>query len=185
MRRPASAGHVTSHSNSHWYSTATEHHLTASVRAAGDPPFAQFQTDMCCTQPTQQRVDEMLGMCYLPEQQVHAQIDAVGPTNLTIICTHKEDVDAYNTAMLHRQFTADQIVPVHAKDFSTGLPHWQEWEDSAVSTNTLPQVAIGARVLITSNLNYRERCGQRCAGLCERHHHRARRARAQHPRTRT
>jgi hypothetical protein len=33
--------HIT---NSHWYTKATEHHLTASVRAAGDPPFAQFQT---------------------------------------------------------------------------------------------------------------------------------------------
>ncbi len=44
-------------------------------------------------------------------------------------------------------------MPVPAKDFSTNLPHWQEWEDSASSSNTLPEVAIGARVLITSNLN--------------------------------
>jgi hypothetical protein len=133
--------------NSHWYTKATEHHLTASVRAAGDPPFAQFQTDVRCTQPTQQQVDEVLGMCYLPEHKVQAHIDAVGANNLTIICTHKEDVDAYNTAMLHRQFTPDQIWAVPVKDFSTSMPHWPEWEDSAATTNTLPLVAIGARVL--------------------------------------
>ena len=45
------------------------------------------------------------------------------------------------------------MVDVPARDFASGLPLWQEWQDGAAAANTLPEVAIGARVLITSNLN--------------------------------
>jgi hypothetical protein len=132
--------HIT---NSHWYRKATEHHLHASIRAASDPAFAEFQVDVRSKQPSQNKVDRVLGRCYLPEGQVQAHIDAVGANSLTIICTHKEDVDRYNTTMLHKQFKRKHIVQVPARDFTAGMPYWQEWEDGAAAANSLPEVAIG------------------------------------------
>jgi ATP-dependent exoDNAse (exonuclease V) alpha subunit len=142
--------HIT---NSHWYGRATAYHLCCNFRAAGDPGLVRFQ-NLCRTQqPTQAEVDAALRRCYISEADVDAHIDSVGVENILVLCSHREDVAAYNAMLLRKMFSARSIVTVQTQDYNSGKPDWPEWTEVAAAANTLPEVAVGAPVMITSNVN--------------------------------
>jgi hypothetical protein len=142
--------HITT---SHWYNTATEYHMPSSYRAAGDPGLVGF-LNLCRTQqPSQAEVDAALGQCYIDPSTVEAHIDRLGPANVTILCSHREDVGHYNSMLLRKQFSQQQILRVEKHNYNAHLPQWDEWDKLAAASDTLPEVAIGAPVMITSNIN--------------------------------
>jgi hypothetical protein len=93
--------------------------------------------------------------CIIDENSVQDYIDA----STTIMCSHREDVNRYNTMMVKTIFGDDALrVPVQVTPMPSDsrLASWLGKTDF----HTLPYVAVGARVLFTKNINKKSGCSE-------------------------
>ncbi|KAG2482459.1 hypothetical protein HYH03_018605 [Edaphochlamys debaryana] len=141
-----------------FFRECTKHHLPISVRHALDQPFSAF-LDICrVRRPTQAEIDAIFppsGPAYITE----AAVAATATPTTTVLCTHVEDTRAHNHRVLARLSATpgSGIGPIHMcrvdHDVTdpimlNRLSTWLQDPDF----HTLPQVAVGARVMITQNL---------------------------------
>lgn len=70
----------------------------------------------------------------------------------TVLCTHNEDVARLNKAILRRLFSPDAIVQVPLHTDATDEAFLRPWLNDT-TFHTLTEVAVGAAVLITNNIN--------------------------------
>lgn len=126
--------------------------LTSNVRNASDPAFAALVRDVAAAAPTQQRLDEVLGACYISEADVQRMFTA----RHMVICTHWEDVISYNDMAMQKLFQSSDIIHVAIRSNAAGNPDMAEWLqpwDTIDDFHELQTVAVGARVMITRNLD--------------------------------
>jgi len=139
-------------SNSPWWPQATMHTLHTNVRQAQDPEYLTFLNIIRTRAPTQTEIDTYLQHCYVHPHEALARLTA----ETTIICTHRLDVDRYNTIMLNQLFHAEAVQQTCVRTTATpdllALPSVQQ-ELHDRNHHTLPSVALGAKVTLTSNLN--------------------------------
>jgi len=70
----------------------------------------------------------------------------------TIFCTHKVDVEKYNTIVLQKHFPTSEIYQVKMDTNATNIEHIQPWLNNK-SFNHIHTIAIGALVMLTNNIN--------------------------------
>jgi hypothetical protein len=127
------------------------------MRQVDDLPFAEFLARLRVSTPSQESIDEVLGECYVTEDDVADIIaDALSTPGeqLTILTSHREERDLYNSVMLKNLFPPEKIIDIPCiswckKDPSMAThPDLKEWllDDNF---HELPIVAVGARVLNT------------------------------------
>lgn len=151
----------------HW-SRRVQHDLTTSVRHASDKPFAAFLDHVRIARPTQELLDTTLlahrvpldanttdtrGMCINPSDVASLITDET-----TVICSHRSDARSHNATALHTLFpdTASHIdLPLHLvgdmpeSAYDDSLRRWL----ADKRFHTCPTLAIGAKVMITTNIN--------------------------------
>jgi hypothetical protein len=70
----------------------------------------------------------------------------------TIFCTHKVDVEKYNTIVLQKHFPTSEIYQVNMDTKATNIEHIQPWLNNT-SFNFIHTIVIGALVIFTNNIN--------------------------------
>jgi ATP-dependent exoDNAse (exonuclease V) alpha subunit len=154
--------HVTS---SPFWPRFTMHHLTMSVRHALDKPYAEFLNIIRVDEPSVDILNAALDECFLPDDSdVHALLSQCEPgthtpIHTTIIVSHCDLQSKYNTMAFDVAYPneADHIAIHPATTHSHqagGEPdvNMDKWLHDA-EYHTLTRVAIGARVVITKNIN--------------------------------
>jgi hypothetical protein len=120
------------------------------VRHEKDGPYLRFLNILRFRRPTQDEIDDVLSDCLTSEDEALAS----ATLETTILCTHNKDVDRFNSAILKRLFPPSEIVELPLltnAPFESFSKNWILNE----SFYTLKEVAIGASVVITKNLNLR------------------------------
>lgn len=124
------------------------HHLIINLRQCKDPGHMEFLSIIRHRRPTQDEIDAALSSCFVSKD------DALALANIktTVLCTHNEDVVRLNKAILRRLFPEECIVQVPLRTDAPGEPFLSEWLKNT-DFHTLTEVAIGALVMITNNIN--------------------------------
>jgi ATP-dependent exoDNAse (exonuclease V) alpha subunit len=138
-------------SNSAIWRSFTRHSLTRSMRHAGDPPLMTFLDIIRARKPTQEEIDTVLSECVLPDTSA-AVAAYCAVDNVTVLCTHVEDVAYYNTRMLMQRFPPLDIVATPLNTNATGVAGLQHWVED-YKFHTLFGFAPGARIMLTENLD--------------------------------
>jgi len=130
------------------WATFQKHYLTDSVRHAGDHLFLGFLNYIRCNTPSNQLIQSILGHLVLERQDVDTYLDET----CTVLCTHREDTRYYNNHMLLKMFPPTNIHPTPMLTNAANNPDLKKWlqEDKF---ETLHGVAVGARVVLQSNLD--------------------------------
>ena len=136
--------HLSSHPR---YRLFQKYHLTTVLRQASDVDFLSFLNSVRLQNPSQHAIDACLKQCFVSEDAGYAFIDA----NTTIICTHRNDVAKYNALCLLNFFPSEHIVEVPVE--TNAPPELETWS-ACPKFHQLSHVAIGARVLITENIDF-------------------------------
>jgi hypothetical protein len=128
--------------------------LKTSVRHQADLPFSTFLNIIRDRRPTQHELDAILPPQYwMPSEDVVAA--CVADPTTTILCTHREDVARYNDQVLEQLSAAGLVGPVHRTPLATNardVTDMHEWLSNPYH-HPLRSVAVGARVMITSNID--------------------------------
>lgn len=130
------------------------HQLSVSLRHARDPPFNSFLEHISTHEIDERELAEALpaSLHISPEEVVHA---CVADPSTTVLCTHVEDVQAYNTKILEALYEAGVVGDVHLTPVETDVenePGLLDWVANP-RHHTLQCVALGARVMLTHNLD--------------------------------
>jgi hypothetical protein len=80
------------------------------------------------------------------------EIDFCIDRTTTIICTHKVDIEKYNTIVLQKHFPISEIYQVKMDTNVTNIEHIQPWWNNK-SFNHIHTIAIGAFVMFIDNIN--------------------------------
>jgi ATP-dependent exoDNAse (exonuclease V) alpha subunit len=80
------------------------------------------------------------------------EIDVPIDRTTTILCTHKVDVEKYNTIALQKHFPTSEIYQVKMDTNVTNIEHIQPWLNNK-SFNHIHTIAIGAFVMFIDNIN--------------------------------
>jgi hypothetical protein len=126
--------------------------LTSNFRAAADPVLCEFQATARTQTVTQEYIDQVFAERYIDASDV----DALLTSDARAICSHQQEVDHYNDLSLHKHFAADDIqaVPMLATSRTTNAPLPEaSYAKAAKGFHLLSEVAIGAPVRITSNID--------------------------------
>jgi hypothetical protein len=83
--------------------------------------------------------------------QIH-EIDFCNDRTITILYTHKVDVEKYNTIDLQKHFPTSKIYQVKMDTNATNIEHIQPWLNNK-SSNHIHTIAIGAFVMFINNIN--------------------------------
>lgn len=137
-------------SNSIWWKYIRWHHFISSVRHEKDGPYLRFLNILRFRRPTQDEIDDVLSDCLTSEEEALAS----ATLETTILCTHNKDVDRFNSAILMRLLSPSKIVQL---PLLTNAPFESFSKNWILNENfyTLKEVAIGASVVVTKNLNLR------------------------------
>lgn len=145
------ACHITSYP--HW-SKAVKHHLHTSYRHANDSIFSQFLNQIRMDRATQAAIDAVLSDCYIHQDKVIEYIHK----DTTILCTHIDRTDYYNGLAMKKLFPSTSVIKVSARvskvplDLNTEDTAWYETWLSNTHFHRLPFLAIGAKVMLTTNM---------------------------------
>ena len=145
--------HITS--NPHW-PVAEKHRLETSYRHANDPVFAAFLNRIRLHPVDQSAVDEVLADCYISREDVHGYIHP----NTTILCSHCERTDEYNRMAMGKLFPPTDVAPVcarvsHPPDVDLLSAADRQWYHTWMTDpkfHRLPLIAVGAKVMLTTNM---------------------------------
>jgi hypothetical protein len=128
-----------------------KYELTCQPRFHGDPPFAALLSLIRKRAPTQQELDSVLGPLVVKHVTQQQALEMAEPSS-TALCSHRKDVAAYNEAVLQRLFPAESIVDLPLDTNAEGRPDYETWLKEP-NFHKLKQVAVGARVALTANLD--------------------------------
>jgi ATP-dependent exoDNAse (exonuclease V) alpha subunit len=138
------------------------HHLTSSVRHASDPVYLRFLSTIRFRRPSQSEIDEVLSEYFMAEKDTIARANET----TTVLCTHNQDVDRLNKAILHHLFPENEIVSIPlctAAPFESFSKNWILDE----KLYTLSKVAVGAAVIVTGNINLKASASNGARGIVE------------------
>lgn len=123
------------------------HYLSTSMRHAGDPAHIAFLNIIRQRKPTAAEIMAHLGSCFITIDDALAKADH----NTTFLCTHRADVTAINAEVAQKIFP-DTLIPVPLVSNADDVPELQTWlADSRF--HTLTHVALGAHVMLTTNID--------------------------------
>ena len=134
--------------NSFWWDHVNMHELDIPMRHT-DPEFADLIRLMRKQRPTQQHPDSVLGQCAITAEEIPGLMQN---DDLTILCAYRQQVAEYNEAVLRTKFDEAQIHAIQPAGNGADCPELAEWFDDP-EANTLPLVAVGAKVMVLSNIN--------------------------------
>ena len=134
--------------SSFWWDHVNVHELDIPMRHT-DPEFAELIHVMRKERPTQQHLDRVLGQCLIPPEEVPELMRA---DDLTILCAYRSQVSQYNEAALLAKFSMPLIHAVHPAGSAANCPELSDWFNDS-KANMLPLVAVGAKVMVLSNIN--------------------------------
>lgn len=72
--------------------------------------------------------------------------------DLTVLCAYRKEVSQYNEAALLAKFNMPLIHAVHPAGSGANCPELSDWFND-LQANMLPLVAVGAEVMVLSNIN--------------------------------
>jgi hypothetical protein len=132
------------------------------VRHAADPLYLEFLNIIRFRRPTQEEIDTAISGCLIAKRDaINAASDAT-----TILCTHNQDVNHLNRAILHRIFPSDQIVQISLRTTAPFEDFSKKWILDE-EFYTLSEVAIGAAVIVTANINLRVDASNGARGIVQ------------------
>ncbi|DBB04068.1 TPA: hypothetical protein ACH3X1_013121 [Trebouxia sp. C0004] len=114
-----------------------------------DPVFANLLNFMRMEQPSQQLLEDVLGHCVVSEQDLPALLS---PSDVTVLCALKPQVAKYNMDILHARFHAPTVLIVLVHGSGGSVLELSEWFNNQ-DFHCLPNVAIGARVMVLENID--------------------------------
>jgi hypothetical protein len=82
-----------------YWKMAQQHFLSISMHHATDPKYLQFPNIIWEKKPTIKEIQKLFSPCCLQIQEIDFPIDRT----TTILCTHKIDVEKYNTIDLQKK----------------------------------------------------------------------------------
>ena len=134
--------------SSFWWDFVNVHELDIPMRHT-DPQFAELIRVMHKERPTQEHLDSVLSMCTISPGAVP---ELMQNGDLTILCAYKAEVAQYNEVALLAKFNMPLIHAVHPAGSGATCPELYDWFNDTQG-NMLPLVAVGAKVLVLSNIN--------------------------------
>lgn len=117
--------------------------LNASVSQSEDPFYLKFLNIIRDRKPTQEEIELYLKDCVFNEDQIKGALDE----NITILCTHRRDVDMYNIMMISKCFWLKDVHDFLIDSNAFGVEELGEWINDT-KFNQLKKVAVGARVMV-------------------------------------
>jgi hypothetical protein len=112
-----------------------------------DPGYIQFFNIIQEGKPTTKEIKKVLSSCFLQIQEIDFPIDRT----ITILCTHKINVEKYNTIVLQKRFSTFKIYQVKMDTNATNIEHIQPWLNNK-SFNHIHIIVVGALVMFTYNI---------------------------------
>lgn len=97
-------------SNSMHWNKMEWHHLKTSMRQQSDPEYVEFLTQIRTGTVDQEAIDRVIGPCLV---KTAAEKAALLKGNITVLYTHNEDVDKFNSEILQQKFPATRVVSSH------------------------------------------------------------------------
>ena len=104
--------------SSFWWDHVNVHELDIPMRHT-DPEFANLICVMRKERPTQQHLDDVLGQCLVPLEEIPELMQA---DDLTVLCAYRSQVSQYNEAALLAKFNMPLIHVVHPAGSAAGCP---------------------------------------------------------------
>ena len=129
------------------------HHLHVSVRQCSDLPYLDFLAQIRNGSTTQEDIDSVLG----PRLMLNAEEqEKLLKEEITVLCSHNEDVDRFNHQILQERFPENEIIALgdstNISQADLSVPELKQFADE-FGHNNLPAIAIGCPVIIKSNLD--------------------------------
>jgi len=141
------------------WSLATKLTLTVNVRHSADRKLAKFlqrvqtNADAPNCGINQKHINRTFASCTTTMQQA---LQLLTPDH-QVICTHHVDAHTYNDAALHKFFKPEQIQHVDIHTNASQVEELQPWLQSSgkgsAPFHKLTALAVGARVMLTSNID--------------------------------
>lgn len=132
--------------SSFWWDHVNMHELEIPMRHT-DPEFAELIRVMRKERPTQEHLDSVLEQCIIPPAEVTELMQ-----DNDLLCAYRREVSQYKEAALLAKFTTPLIHAAHPAGSAAKCPELSEWFNDP-QANPLPLVAIGAKVMVLSNIN--------------------------------
>jgi len=138
-------------SSSFWWRQGTHLQLTESVRQQSDPDWNAFLNIIRVRKPTDDEIHDALFQCFVTEAEAISLIET--DPSCTILCTHHIDVEKFNTIALRANLQDAAAVPVGLFVKTRGdVQNVAAWINEQ-KFRRFHSVALGARVMLTSNVN--------------------------------
>lgn len=123
------------------------HFLSSSMRHANDPEHISFLNIIRHRKPSQHEIDTHLRDCFVTKDYAMQTADQ----DTTFLCTHVSDVIEINS-QLAQKFFGDALISVEMSTNASNIPGLQSWVN-APKFHTLTHVAVGAPVMLTTNID--------------------------------
>lgn len=130
----------------HWPAFSV-HHIAGSKRHS-DPRFLEFLNFIRIKSPPQSMIDEVLGQCFISEDDARLEMNE----RTLVLCTHRSDALRFNRLILQQSFEPSSIIPLPRTTNASGVTDLCDWLNEPKFFE-IESVAIGARVLLTANLD--------------------------------
>ena len=134
--------------SSPFWTSGTFHKMTISMRHVSDPEFCLFLNYIRENQPSQEYIDNTLANTYISVPNLSNIINE----SITVLCTHREDANNYNYAILKNQFNDSDITEVGIESSAANEDELHYWVHDPEFT-TIHNIAIGALIMITENID--------------------------------
>ena len=134
--------------SSFWWDHVNVHELDIPMRHT-DPEFAELIRLMRKERPTQEHLDRVLSQCAISPEDIP---ELMQNGDLTILCAYRKEVSQYNEAALLAKFDMPLIHAVHPAGSGANCPELSDWFNDS-EANMLPLIAVGAKVMVLSNIN--------------------------------
>jgi len=108
----------------------------------------------------EKEISLVLNNFYIDEDLVEQYID----DKITILCTHKKDIDYYDDLILHKKFPTDQIYAIQLETNARNVEHIQSWVNNK-RFNHMQHVALGALVMLIENIDLKIRAANGIIGI--------------------
>lgn len=143
--------------------------LQHSVRHADDRDFATFLNIVRNRRPTAAELQAILPEQYWIDSASVVERCVQDPST-TVLCSHRDDVARYNKDILERLSDAGVVGPVYNTPLATNAADdtdAHEWLQNPYH-HPLQCVALGARVMITSNVDVASAAANGATGVVEK-----------------
>jgi hypothetical protein len=165
-RQPMTVCGKCSIANSLSWSKGLVHELQISMRHATDPTFARFLSCIRTFALPQPLIDAVLQQCYIPTKESALQIC---DGNTTVLCTHREDCQFFNSHMLQRLFSATDIlqIPLWYSEScnDVNVPERVQQFLNSNNNNIANCLAKGSKVMLIANGNLQRGAANGAIGI--------------------